>query len=304
MSSSPSNAVADLAEDARDVVVRANVAFRDERRVDRGGEIADALLDPLALIGEREPARRRRRAPARSPTRSSACSRRRARAPACPRMLRPSARSYGTLRTLAPRHPASRLLRGARLRRPRGGALRPVQHVGLARPRRHAAHPHRRRTRAGDRRSRRAAPRSRDARGLSRRRRAKARREHASAATSLRVLERGQARAPRRSEQYERARRRCNKNTAIVNRYPANYYEDAGLRRLAELVPSRRPANNPADRGFGDQKLFGFSWASWASATSSASAATSTSPPRMARRNPRPHGSEKVDVPWSCAMPG
>ena len=46
--------LADLGEDARDVLVRADVALGHERRVDRLGELADALLDALALEGERE----------------------------------------------------------------------------------------------------------------------------------------------------------------------------------------------------------------------------------------------------------
>ena len=46
--------VADLGEDTRDVLVRPHVTGGDERRVDRVGKIADALLDAVALIGERE----------------------------------------------------------------------------------------------------------------------------------------------------------------------------------------------------------------------------------------------------------
>ena len=46
--------VRDLAEDARDILVRADVAFDDERAGDRVGELPDALLDPLALEGERD----------------------------------------------------------------------------------------------------------------------------------------------------------------------------------------------------------------------------------------------------------
>ena len=53
MSSPPPNASRDLREDTREVVVGANVALRDERTVDGRGEIADVLLDALALIGER-----------------------------------------------------------------------------------------------------------------------------------------------------------------------------------------------------------------------------------------------------------
>src|SRR5262249_21265328 len=46
--------LADLGEDAREVVVRADVAPGDERAPDRAGELADVALDPLALEGERE----------------------------------------------------------------------------------------------------------------------------------------------------------------------------------------------------------------------------------------------------------
>ena len=60
--------LADLAEDALEVFVGADVAFGDQRRADRLGELADVLLDPLALVGEgqlgaslREPARDRPR---------------------------------------------------------------------------------------------------------------------------------------------------------------------------------------------------------------------------------------------------
>ena len=53
MSSPPPKASADLREDTREVVVGADVALRDERTVDGRGEIADVLLDALALVGER-----------------------------------------------------------------------------------------------------------------------------------------------------------------------------------------------------------------------------------------------------------
>ena len=79
-----------------------------------------------------------------------------------------------------------------------------------------------------------------------------------------------------------------------------NDYEDACLRRLAELLPPGCRVTILADRGFGDQKLFAF-LASWASATSSASAATSASPPRTARPSRRPNGSARADAPASCA---
>ena len=42
-----------------------------------------------------------------------------------------------------------------------------------------------------------------------------------------------------------------------------NDYEDACLRRLAELVPSRCRVTILADRGFGDQKLFAFLGEAW-----------------------------------------
>jgi hypothetical protein len=45
---------ADLSEHAREIVVRSHVALGDERGVDRARKVADALLDALALIGERE----------------------------------------------------------------------------------------------------------------------------------------------------------------------------------------------------------------------------------------------------------
>ena len=44
--------VGDLGEHARDVLVRAHVALGDERAGDGLGEVADALLDPLALVRE------------------------------------------------------------------------------------------------------------------------------------------------------------------------------------------------------------------------------------------------------------
>ena len=45
--------VANLREHAREVVVGTHVALGDERTVDGRGEIADVLLDALALVGER-----------------------------------------------------------------------------------------------------------------------------------------------------------------------------------------------------------------------------------------------------------
>jgi NAD(P)-dependent dehydrogenase (short-subunit alcohol dehydrogenase family) len=47
--------VLDLAEDARKVVVGADVALRDEGGVDGRSEVANVPLDPLALVREREP---------------------------------------------------------------------------------------------------------------------------------------------------------------------------------------------------------------------------------------------------------
>ena len=179
--------LADLGEDARDVVVRADVARGDERGVDRGGELAHALLDPLALVGERE-----LRAAVGEPLRDRPRDRALVRdaedeRPLSLEMLRPCARSYGTLRCLAPRHPASRRLRGARLRRPRRGAAPAGRaHARLARPRRDDAHP------------RRAArePRARD------RRRSRCRRSRCAAAAA------SSPPAPRRKLDVAHARRR------------------------------------------------------------------------------------------------
>ena len=84
MSSSPAEGLADLGEDAGDVVVGAHVARGDERARDGLGELAHAALDPLALVGERELRAAVGERAARSPRRSSACSRPRARARACP----------------------------------------------------------------------------------------------------------------------------------------------------------------------------------------------------------------------------
>ena len=46
--------LSDFGEDARDVVVRAHIALGDELRVDSFRELTHALLDPFALIRERE----------------------------------------------------------------------------------------------------------------------------------------------------------------------------------------------------------------------------------------------------------
>ena len=54
MSSPPPKASAHLGEDAREVVVGADVALGDERAVDGLGEVAHVLLDALALVGERD----------------------------------------------------------------------------------------------------------------------------------------------------------------------------------------------------------------------------------------------------------
>src|SRR5919201_2316935 len=51
----PAEDLAGLGDDARDVVVGADVALGDERRVDAARKLADAGLDALALVGEREP---------------------------------------------------------------------------------------------------------------------------------------------------------------------------------------------------------------------------------------------------------
>src|SRR5258708_8356293 len=73
---------------------------------------------------------RRRRAPARSPTRSTAYWRRRGRAPAFPRMLRPSARSYGTLRALRRAIPLLAGCAALLCAVPAAAQLRPVHHTG------------------------------------------------------------------------------------------------------------------------------------------------------------------------------
>ena len=99
---------------------------------DRRGQLADALLDALALVGERELRARRRRAAARSPRRSSACSRRRGRAPRLPSKP-PGHRgesTYAGVRYAGPLAPLSRSsrLRGARLGAlPASAALEPVR---------------------------------------------------------------------------------------------------------------------------------------------------------------------------------
>ena len=46
--------LAHLPKDALDVLVGADVALGHERARDAVGEVAHALLDPLALVGERE----------------------------------------------------------------------------------------------------------------------------------------------------------------------------------------------------------------------------------------------------------
>src|SRR5438132_7917694 len=51
----PAEDFAPLGDDARDVVVRPNVALDHERRVDRRAELADARLDPFSLVGEGQP---------------------------------------------------------------------------------------------------------------------------------------------------------------------------------------------------------------------------------------------------------
>ena len=45
----------DRGEDTVDVLVRADVAFEHERARDALGEVAHVLLDPFALVCEREP---------------------------------------------------------------------------------------------------------------------------------------------------------------------------------------------------------------------------------------------------------
>ena len=46
--------IGDLGEDARHVVVGADVALGDQQAVDGRGQVADVLLDALALIRERD----------------------------------------------------------------------------------------------------------------------------------------------------------------------------------------------------------------------------------------------------------
>src|SRR5213078_808665 len=50
----PAERLPRFVHDARDVLVGADFAGRDQRRVDRLRELAHALLDPLALIRERK----------------------------------------------------------------------------------------------------------------------------------------------------------------------------------------------------------------------------------------------------------
>ena len=50
----PAEDLPHLGDNTRDVVVRAHVALGHERRFDRGRQLANAALDPLALIGEGE----------------------------------------------------------------------------------------------------------------------------------------------------------------------------------------------------------------------------------------------------------
>ena len=50
----PAEGLPHLAEDTLEVLVGAHVAGGHERRVHRLRELAHALLDPLALVGERE----------------------------------------------------------------------------------------------------------------------------------------------------------------------------------------------------------------------------------------------------------
>src|SRR5436305_4067640 len=54
----PAEDLAGLPDDAGDVVVRADIALGDERGVDAAGQLADAGLDALALVGEGEPGTR------------------------------------------------------------------------------------------------------------------------------------------------------------------------------------------------------------------------------------------------------
>ena len=111
-SSLPSHASRDFAEDALDVLVGADVAGRHELRADRRGELAHVALDPLALKGEGELRPLVRQAPARSPRRSSACSRPPGSARASRRIVT-TRRSYGYSAVRAPPRRISRTRRGA-----------------------------------------------------------------------------------------------------------------------------------------------------------------------------------------------
>jgi hypothetical protein len=82
-----------------------------------------------------------------------------------------------------------------------------------------------------------------------------------------------------------------------------NDFEDACLRRLAELIPAGCRVTILADRGFGDQKLFAFS-RHLALATSSVFAATFTSPTWTEPQGRPPNGWARADGPASCPTRG
>jgi len=82
-----------------------------------------------------------------------------------------------------------------------------------------------------------------------------------------------------------------------------NDFEDACLRRLAELAPSGCRVTSLADRSFGDQKLFaylgelGFGYVIRYRGNIQVTA-------EDGETRPVPHGPVKAAVPASCAMPG
>ena len=132
MSSSPPNACADLAEDARQVVVRADVAFGDECRIDRAlrdRERSSRCARPDTVNASVAPPSARVCAIAQAIERLFATpmtsARLPAKEPAIRAILSRRAKSSATLRSLAPCDPVSRLLRGARRRAACRGATPP-----------------------------------------------------------------------------------------------------------------------------------------------------------------------------------
>jgi hypothetical protein len=80
-----------------------------------------------------------------------------------------------------------------------------------------------------------------------------------------------------------------------------NDFEDACLRRLADLIPPGCRVTSLADRGFGDQKLFAF-LAELGFGYVIRSVATSTSQMLMGKPGPLRHGWARADAPASCSM--